>query len=66
MLLDRAYYELSKNTGFAKALLATGNSTLTHSLGKKDPHRTILTEKEFCDRLYKVREYLKEKWLCLN
>jgi len=57
-LLDRAYLELSKNSGFRKALLSSGKATLTHSIGKNDPHRTILTEKEFCNRLTKIREQL--------
>ena len=57
-LLDRAYYELGKNSSFKRALLATGNSNLTHSIGKKDPTRTILTEKEFVSRLMKLREMI--------
>jgi predicted NAD-dependent protein-ADP-ribosyltransferase YbiA (DUF1768 family) len=60
LLLDRAYIALSKNEGFANALLATRNATLTHSIGKKDPKRTILTESEFCSRLYELRTYLKQ------
>lgn len=58
-LLDKAFYELSKNNKFKNALLATGNATLTHSMGKKDPSRTILTIKEFCSRLTKLRNGLK-------
>jgi predicted NAD-dependent protein-ADP-ribosyltransferase YbiA (DUF1768 family) len=57
-LLDRAYDALSKNSGFRRALLASGNSALTHSIGKNDPHHTVLTEKEFCSRLLKLREKL--------
>ncbi|MEE3344364.1 MAG: hypothetical protein VZS44_09760 [Bacilli bacterium] len=60
-LLDRAYNELAKNTGFQKALLATGNSTLTHSIGKKKQSETVLTVKEFTSRLYRIREELKNK-----
>lgn len=59
-LLDRAYEALATNTGFQKALLATGNATLTHSIGKNDPSRTVLTEREFCSRLMKIRENLKK------
>jgi predicted NAD-dependent protein-ADP-ribosyltransferase YbiA (DUF1768 family) len=58
-LLDRAFNELAKNDGFRKALLATGNSTLTHSIGKNDASHTILTQHEFCSRLLKIREQLK-------
>lgn len=59
-LLDRAYKALAKNEGFRKALLASGNASLTHSLGNSDPHRTVLTTSEFCSRLLKIRETLKE------
>lgn len=57
-LLDRAYHELSKNKGFQNALRATGKSSITHSIGKKDPHRTVLTQNEFCSRLLKLRNEL--------
>lgn len=60
-LLDRAYQALAKNEGFQKALLATGNATLKHSIGKKDITQTILTRQEFCSRLTKIREELKKK-----
>ena len=40
-----------KNEGFKKALLTTGSATLTHSLGKNDLHKTVLTQSEFCRRL---------------
>ncbi|MCA9364822.1 MAG: hypothetical protein KC736_02930 [Candidatus Moranbacteria bacterium] len=54
-LLDRAYDELAKNEEFRKALLATGQEVLTHSIGKSDPFETILTEDEFCSRLMQLR-----------
>ncbi len=59
-LLDRAYDELAKNEEFRKALLATGKETLTHSIGNQDPFETILTEEEFCSRLIKLRDKLRE------
>lgn len=59
-LLDKAYIELAKNEGFRKALLATGQSILSHSIGKNDASHTILTEKEFCSRLMKLRKQIKE------
>jgi len=55
-LLDRAYNALFQNSGFKKALLATMDSSLTHSIGKSDAHRTILTKQEFCSRLLKLRK----------
>ena len=57
-LLDKVFDALSKNVKFKKALLATRNATLTHSIGNTNPHRTVLTEKEFCSRLIKIRKRL--------
>ena len=58
-LLDRAYDELAKNKKFQKALLATQKANLTHSMGKRNIRETVLTEREFCRRLTKIRERLK-------
>ena len=56
-LLDKAYQALfDQSESFRNALKASGNATLTHSMGKKDPHKTILTVSEFCRRLTKLRE----------
>jgi predicted NAD-dependent protein-ADP-ribosyltransferase YbiA (DUF1768 family) len=60
-LLDRAYGLLSLNSTFRAALLATGNAALTHSIGKSDPHHTVLTEREFCSRLMRIREDIKKE-----
>ena len=60
-LLDRAFDALSTNEGFRKALLATGNSTLTHSIGKTKLSETVLTRTEFCSRLTTIRERLERK-----
>ena len=58
LLLDRLYNEVYKQCeGFRKALKATGKSTLTHSIGKNKITETILTEREFCSRLTKLRDY---------
>lgn len=57
-ILDNAFNSLTKNKKFQKALLASGNATLTHSMGKKDPSKTILTVREFCGRLTKIRAEL--------
>lgn len=61
-LLDRAYDALSQNTGFQRALLATGNATLTHSIGKNKQSETVLTVKEFVSRLYKIRARLEKEF----
>ena len=58
-LLDRAFEALSTNNSFKKALLATGNATLTHSMGKSKIEETVLTKQEFCSRLMKLRDRLK-------
>ena len=58
-LLDRAFDALAENTSFQKALLATNNATLTHSIGKSKMQETVLTKQEFCSRLMKIREKLQ-------
>jgi len=60
-LLMGAYTELANNPGFRKALLATGKSSLTHSIGKNDPHRTILTTQEFCGILVLLRDKIRSE-----
>ena len=58
-LLDKAFEALGQNQGFKKALLATQNATLTHSIGKNKATETILTKQEFCSRLTKLRTQLQ-------
>lgn len=58
-LLDRAYAALAENEGFKKALLASGNAVLTHTIGKRKETETILTAREFCSRLTSLRNYLQ-------
>ena len=55
-LLDRAYNALYENASFRKALEATKGCTLTHSIGKSDKSKTVLTQSEFCSRLTKLRD----------
>lgn len=57
-LLDKAYFQLSKNKEFQKALLATRGYHLTHSIGKNEKSKTSLTQDEFCSRLLKIRRRL--------
>lgn len=60
ILLDNAYYELTRQSNsFRKALLATGNATLTHSMGKNKESETVLTEKEFVSRLTNLRNAIQ-------
>jgi hypothetical protein len=58
--LDRAFDALATNEGFKKALLATGNATLTHTIGKTKQSETVLTKNEFCSRLTKIRNKLQK------
>ena len=57
-LLDRAYAALFQNEGFRRALVASGDATLTHSIGKTSQKVTILTQSEFCGRLMRLRNAL--------
>lgn len=54
-LLDKAYEELSQNSDFEKALKDSSSYTLTHSIGKTDVRKTVLTEYEFISRLERMR-----------
>lgn len=58
-LICRAYDEIAKNSGFQRAILATRNSSLTHSIGKSKKNETVLTEQEFCSNLYRIRDKLQ-------
>ena len=59
-LLDEAYKCLFfQNKKAQKALLATQDATLTHSMGKRKKQETVLTEREFCSRLMQNREKVK-------
>ena len=60
-LLDRAFDCLSKNSKFQNALLASGNATLKHTIGRTNAKETVLTIKEFCGRLEKIRARLQTK-----
>lgn len=61
-LLDRAFDALCKQSEkFRLALLATGNATIEHSMGKTDKAQTVLTRQEFCSRLTKLRAELQKE-----
>lgn len=55
-LLNRAFNALYDNSGFRKALEYTNGSNLTHSIGKNDKSKTVLTSQEFCSRLMYLRD----------
>ena len=58
-IVEEAFNALAQNNDFQRALLATGNRRLYHSIGKNDPTKTILTEEEFCSILTKIRMRLQ-------
>lgn len=56
-LLRRAYQALfDQNERFRAALMATRGITLTHTSGKTDPFKTILTASELCQILTELRD----------
>lgn len=61
-LLDKAFMQLYQNDKFRKALEATNGATLTHTIGRNKESETVLTIREFCSRLTKLRDFgtLKE------
>jgi hypothetical protein len=59
-LLDVAYDALSKNDAFKRALLASGDAVLQHTIGKTRATETVLTQREFCGRLTAIRERLRK------
>lgn len=70
-LLDLAYQALyDGNDSFRRALEATQKAVLTHSIGHNKEQDTVLTEREFCSRLTKLRDngYLikKENPKCIS
>lgn len=56
ILLNKAYNAMYEQCEpFRKALHST-KGNLTHSMGKTDKSRTVLTNSEFCGRLMKLRD----------
>ena len=59
-LLDKAYQNMyDQSESFRKALKASGDSTLTHSVGKNKISETVLTNYEFLRRLTLLRDFGK-------
>ena len=56
VLIRQAYMELWRcSPSFRKALKATGDAVLTHSMGSNKESETVLTEREFCSTLTFLR-----------
>jgi predicted NAD-dependent protein-ADP-ribosyltransferase YbiA (DUF1768 family) len=63
-LFDEAITVLyTENSKARKALMASNNSKLTHSIGRTNKSETILTRTEFCSRLMKLRTTIKNEEL---
>jgi hypothetical protein len=45
-----------QSESFKKALIASGDAVLTHSMGRNKINETVLTVREFCSRLTKLRQ----------
>jgi hypothetical protein len=59
-LLDRAYIAMARDSdSFRRALLASQQAVLTHSIGRSKESETVLTVREFCGRLHKLRDLLQ-------
>lgn len=58
--IDEAYDALAVNRDFCEALLATGNKRLYNSYARTNPSQTVLTAKEQCRALMRLRKKLKE------
>lgn len=60
LLLDRIFDTVAEqNAGFRKALLATENAVLKHTIGRTNPKDSVLTQTEFVRRLTKIRNKLQ-------
>ena len=67
-LYEKAYeWCFIQNETFQKSLYVTMDMELIHSIGKKDPFDTILTEGEFIGQLYRLRnKYSKFLHACFG
>lgn len=60
-LITAAFDALFTNEDFKQALKESGNSKLTHTIGKTAKEKTLLTRKEFIGHLYRLREKVNER-----
>ena len=59
-LLDEAYNAMfDQNAKARKALLASGDAVLKHSIGRRKKNETVLTIQEFCSRLMEIRDRIR-------
>ena len=57
-LLDRAYKCMFEQSESFRAALKAAGTSITHSMGKNKISETVLTEKEFCSRLMKLKKLI--------
>ncbi len=57
-LITHAYNSLFENKSFQEALRASGSEKLCHSIGGHNIRKTVLTEQEFIEQLYRLRKKL--------
>lgn len=63
-LIRAAYVALtSQSDSFRRALLASGDAVLKHTMGRTHPNETILTATEFTHHLTYVREALRHGFI---
>lgn len=59
-ILDDAFNAMfDQNEKAQKALLASGDAVLKHSIGRRKQNETVLTINEFCSRLMNIRARIK-------
>lgn len=60
LFLDELYLSAAKNPLYKKALVATGEKYLLHHIGCTNINETVLTRREYEERLNALREYIKK------
>lgn len=59
-ILDEAFNAMfDQNIKARKALMATQNAVLKHSIGRHKANETVLTRTEFCSRLMQIRDRIR-------
>ena len=59
-ILDEAYNAMfDQNNKARKALVASQNAVLKHSIGRTNKNETVLTRAEFCGRLMNIRDRIR-------
>jgi len=59
LFLDELYLSVSKNPLYKRCLLATGDKYLLHHIGNTNIKETVLTRREYEERLNALRAYLR-------